>query len=73
MNNKFEQAAKECASYIFESESEQLSYQEYIQDNNDPRDHILYNAALILNQMEDFDMANFQIDVQEYLDSLKTI
>ena len=73
MNNKFEQAAKECASYIFESESEQLSYQEYIQDGNDPRDHILYSAALILNQIEGFDLENFQIDIQEYLDSSKTV
>lgn len=69
MNNKFEQASKECASYIFESENEQLSYQEYIQDGNDPRDHILYSAALILNQIEGFDLENFVIDIQEYLDN----
>jgi hypothetical protein len=62
MDHKFEQAAKDCASYIFDSDSEQVSYQEFIQDGNDPRDHILYSAALILDKLEDF-----QIDIDEYL------
>jgi hypothetical protein len=62
MNNKFEQASKECARYIFDSDCEQLSYQEFIQDGNDPRDHILYSAALVLDELEDF-----QIDIEEYL------
>lgn len=55
-------AAEECARYIFDSDSEQISYQEYIQDGNDPRDHILYHAAVVLNETEDF-----QIDIEEYL------
>ena len=62
MNNKFEQAAKDCASYIFDSDCEQISYQEFIQDGNDPRDHILYSAALVLDRLEDF-----TVDVEEYL------
>lgn len=55
-------AAMECARYIFDSDSEQLSYQEFIQDGNDPRDHILYHAATVLGQTEDF-----KIDIDEYL------
>lgn len=55
-------AAVECARYIFDSDSEQISYQEYIQDGNDPRDHILYCAAVVLNETDDF-----QIDIDEYL------
>lgn len=55
-------AATECARYIFDSDCEQLSYQEYIQDGNDPRDHILYHAAVVLGETEDF-----QIDIDEYL------
>ena len=55
-------AARECAIYIFDSECEQISYEEYIVDGNDPRDHILYHAALVLGQTE-----NFQIDIDEYL------
>jgi hypothetical protein len=65
MNNKFEQAAKECARYIFDSDCEQLSYQEFIKDGNDPRDHILYHAAIVLDEIEDF-----QIDIQEYLNQI---
>ena len=55
-------AAMECARYVFDSESEQESYQEYIVDGNDPREHILYCAAVVLGQTEDF-----QIDIEEYL------
>lgn len=55
-------AAMECARYVFDSESEQESYQEYIVDGNDPREHILYCAAVVLGETEDF-----QIDIEEYL------
>jgi hypothetical protein len=55
-------AAMECARYIFDSESEQISYQEYIIDGNDPRDHIMYCAAVVLGETEDF-----QVDIDEYL------
>jgi hypothetical protein len=57
----FSYAALECARYIFDSEAEQISYQEYIQDGNDPRDHILYCAACVLDNTEEF-----QIDIDEY-------
>lgn len=57
-------AAMECARYIFDSDSEQISYQEHIQDGNDPREHILYHAAMILGETEDF-----QIDIHEYLNN----
>lgn len=55
-------AAEECARYIFDSDSEQISYQECIQSGEDPRDHILYHAAVVLGKTEDF-----QDDVEEYL------
>jgi len=55
-------AAIECARYIFDSDCEQISYQEFIQDGNDPRDHILYHAAVVLGETEDFN-----IDIDEYL------
>lgn len=58
-------AAEECARYIFDSNDEQISYQEYIQDGNDPRDHILYHAAIVLNETEDF-----QNDINQYLREL---
>jgi len=55
-------AAMECARYIFDSDSEQISYQEFVQDGNDPRQHILYCAAMILGETEDFEP-----DIDEYL------
>jgi hypothetical protein len=55
-------ASIECARYIFDSDCEQTSYQEYVQDGNDPRDHILYLAAVVLDETEDF-----QPDIDEYL------
>jgi len=67
MNNTnldYQTAAMECARYIFDSDCEQISYQEYIADGNDPRDHILYHAAVVLEETEDF-----QIDIQEFIAS----
>ena len=55
-------AAMECARYIFDSDSEQISYQEFVQDGNDPREHILYCAAMILGETEDFEP-----DIDEYI------
>jgi hypothetical protein len=56
-------AAMECARYIFDSDSEQISYQEYINDGNDPRDHILYHAAIVLGEESE----EFRNDIREYL------
>lgn len=54
-------AAMECARYIFDCDSEQISYQEFIQDGSDPRDHILYHAAVVLGQADEF-----VTDIEEY-------
>jgi hypothetical protein len=55
-------AAMECARYIFDSDCEQISYQEYVRDGNDPREHILYCAAVVLGETDDF-----QPDIDDYL------
>lgn len=57
-------ASMECARYIFDSQTEQESYLEYIRDGNDPRDHILYCEAMVLGETEDF-----QPDIDEYLET----
>ena len=67
MNIDYKSAAMECARYIFDSDCEQVSYQEFIQDRNDPRDHILYHAAFVLQETEDF-----QVDIDEYLNEMAT-
>ena len=68
MYTEFDGAAIECARYIFDSDCEQTSYQEYVQDGNDPRDHILYLAAVVLDETEDF-----QPDIDEYLKEFQEI
>jgi hypothetical protein len=60
-------AAMECARYIFDSDSEQISYQEYINDGNDPRDHILYHAAIVLGEESE----EFRNDIREYLKEIE--
>lgn len=62
IGNEYNTAAMECARYIFDSDCEQVSYQDYIQEGNDPRDHILYCAAVVLGETEDF-----QSDIDEYI------
>ena len=61
-------ASIECARYIFDSDCEQVSYQEYVQDGNDPRDHILYLAAMVLDETDDF-----QPDIDEYLKEFQNV
>lgn len=58
----YDNAARELALYIYDNDCEQESYEEYIKEHNDPRDHILYHAAVILGDKEDF-----QADVNNYL------
>jgi hypothetical protein len=59
----YKSAATECARYIFDSDCEQISYQEYIKDGNDPRDHILYHAAIVLGEEKE----EFEWDINFYL------
>lgn len=58
----YESAAIECAYFVYESEWVQDGYTNHIEAGNDPRDHILYSAAIILGKADDF-----QDDVNEYL------
>lgn len=62
MDKNIVKSAEECAKYIMDSDGEQISYQEYIEDGNDPRDHILYHAGVVLG-VED----EFKTDIEEYL------
>jgi hypothetical protein len=64
--SEFTLSAIECARYIFDSDGEQISYQEYIQDGNDPKDHILYHAAVVLGLV-----GEFESDIAEYENSIR--
>lgn len=61
-------AAEDCAYFVFESEWVQDGYTAHIENGDDPRDHILYSAAVILGKIE-----NFQDDIKEYLSSLNQL
>lgn len=51
------------AQYVFDSECERDSYEEYIENGNDPRDHIYYMAGMILGHEHDFadDVENYKL------------
>lgn len=68
MSTEYKIAAMECARYIFDSDCEQTSYEEYIQDGNDPREHILYCAAVVLDKTEEF-----QTDIDEYMKDVSNV
>lgn len=57
------QVIEAVAQYIFDSDCERDSYQEYIEDGNDPRDHVYYRAAMILGHEDDFadDVENYKL------------
>lgn len=56
-----DKAARECARYII-AMGEGASYEEYILEGNDPRQHVLYKASLVLDNTEAFeeDINNFE-------------
>ena len=56
-----EESAKELASYIWDSSAEHESYEQYIVEGDDPKDHILYHAALILGHEKEFEK-----DIEKY-------
>jgi hypothetical protein len=56
-----EESAKELALYIWDGSAEHENYQQYIEEFNDPKDHILYHAAVILGHEQEFEK-----DIQKY-------
>lgn len=65
VNSEYQNAAQECAYFVFESEWVQHGYDDHISSGENPKDHILYSAAVILDKTE-----NFQDDINEYERSL---
>jgi hypothetical protein len=55
-------AATRCAEFIYDSEWLQDGYQNFIENGNDPREHIMYHAAVFLGKSEPL-----KVDVTEYL------
>lgn len=57
-----DEASYECARYILDSEWEQNNYRSFVEEGNDPRDHIFYCAAVILDIVD-----QLQDDIDEYI------
>ena len=55
-------AAVECAQYIFDSDCEEISFQEWMAAGNEPENHIYYQAAIILDIVDDLmlDYPNYE-------------
>jgi hypothetical protein len=41
-------AAIECANYVFDSDCEETSFQEWLEEGHEPYHHIYYQAAVVL-------------------------
>lgn len=50
------------AQYILDSDCERDSYQEYIEEGNDPREHVYYSASVVMGCASEFDQ-----DIEDYL------
>jgi hypothetical protein len=46
---QFKKSAKECAQYIVDSDCEHDSYCDWVDCGEDPREHILYHAGVVLD------------------------
>jgi hypothetical protein len=62
-----DEASYECARYILDSELEQIDYRDFVEEGNDPRDHIFYSAAVILEIVD-----QLQDDIDKYLKTVKS-
>ena len=55
------EAAKEVAKYIVDGDGERDNYEEHIGEGYDPRDHVYYQAHVVLGCSSEFDE-----DVEDY-------
>ena len=47
--------AKEVAQYVWDSDCLRESYDQHIKEGNNPKDHLLYSAAVVLGYTDEFD------------------
>ena len=55
--------AQQVAQYVWDSDCEKEGYQEHIKNGNNPEDHILYSAAVVLGLTYEF-----KKDIERYYD-----
>ena len=54
-------SANKCAEFIFNDPSQRESYETHVGLKRNPRDHIYFDAARVLDRDDEFD-----VDIQEY-------
>ena len=62
VSQEFYDAAMELGNYIDGADSEYEDLEEFIKDGNDPKDHILYKAAIVVG---------FVDTLQKYIDNIE--
>jgi hypothetical protein len=61
----YNRSAKICAQYIMDSDCEYNSYLDWIEEGHDPREHIYYASAIVLDCEREFEE-----DIKEYNEKL---
>jgi hypothetical protein len=46
--------AKEVAKYILDGDAERDNYEEFIEEGNDPREHVYYKASVVIGNDDEF-------------------
>ena len=57
----FIDSANKCAQFIFNDPVQRVSYETHVRLGKNPRDHIYFDSARVLNKDDQFDT-----DIQEY-------
>ena len=55
--------AQEVAQYVWDSDCLRESYDQHIEEGNNPADHLLYSAAVVLGLSDEF-----KEDIERYWD-----
>jgi hypothetical protein len=63
MNEEFVESAKRLAEYVYNNDDNIESYRNWVSDGQNPREHIFYHAARVLDKDSELD-----VDIQEYED-----
>jgi hypothetical protein len=62
----YNRSARECAQYIMDSDCEHDSYCDWVEEGHDPREHILYASAVVLDCERELE------DIKEYNEQEKS-
>ena len=61
--------AKECATYIYDSDVQHIDYSDHCDSGKNPQNHILYSAAVVLGMAGE---SGFHADYEAWHDKQST-